>query len=224
MRKILLVLALLALLCFSIVHAQEEQFYSESEAEVDDAVDLDSVQGFNLYNPVNAAPEIRESESESELDESSVEETVNEAPVSEESEAEVDDALDLDSVEQVESEESAAEVDSALNMDELEGVTDAEADAAIDADTKADVAADTKATTQPSTPHKSDFRPWNLSLFAVIFIIFGIVVGLSTVGYVIYKYRSKVKQQQKQLEREQQGALNTLTAEHVDQPYVLHVL
>jgi len=26
------------------------------------------------------------------------------------------------------------------------------------------------------------------------------------------------------MEKEQQGALSTLTAEHVDQPYVLHVL
>jgi uncharacterized membrane protein YciS (DUF1049 family) len=215
MKKLLLVLAILALICVSFVVAQEESEY-DNVAEVDDALDLDNVGEYDMLNfkrwtrTKEDAPETPETP-ESELDEADL--TISEADptINEEAEAEVDDALDLDQVE-----DNEAEVDSALNADvELEGHTDLKADAAI---------ASERAKEQSSSSSHSDFRHWNLSLFAVIFITFGIVVGLSTVGYVIYKYRSKVKKQQKQLEREQQGALNTLTAEHVDQPYVLHVL
>jgi uncharacterized membrane protein YciS (DUF1049 family) len=218
MKKLLLVLAILALLCVStLVVAQEDNEYDV--AEVDDAIDLDEAD-YDGAKPLNPKFKVWKKASDEAVE---TPETPNETELddAEENEAEVDDALDLDEVEQVE-EENVAEVDDALDMDELEGVTDAEADAAIDADIKATESKQTTTTT--SNESHSEFRHWNLSLFAIVFICFGIVVGLSTVGYVIYKYRAKVKKQQKQLEREQQGALNTLTAEHVDQPYVLHVL
>jgi len=177
---------------------EEISNYDEAAYSEDNTADLDEATA-DLDEAEEPTAEVDEASNEVDIDEASNEAELNEYDVENLSEADLDDAVD-----------QIAEVQSAADADNAEAYT------AVDADSES---------ANTDNHHSSGtFRPFNLSLFAVLFIATGIFIGLTTIGYVVFKYRSKQREQQRKMEKEQQGALSTLTAEHVDQPYVLHVL
>jgi len=177
---------------------EEISNYDEAAYSEDNTADLDEATA-DLDEAEEPTAEVDEASNEVDIDEASNEAELDEYDVENLSEADLDDAVD-----------QIAEVQSAADADNAEAYT------AVDADSES---------ANTDNHHSSGtFRPFNLSLFAVLFIATGIFIGLTTIGYVVFKYRSKQREQQRKMEKEQQGALSTLTAEHVDQPYVLHVL
>jgi len=204
MRRVT-VLLLLFLALIALTHLPSRVSSGESDIELDEASDIEGISNYDeaAYNEENTA-DLDEApadvdEATADVDEASNEAELDEYDVENLSEADLDDAV-----------EQIAEVQSAADAD------NAEIESGIDAD---------KDGGNSDSHHSSGtFRPFNLSLFAVLFIATGIFIGLTTIGYVVFKYRSKQREQQRKMEKEQQGALSTLTAEHVDQPYVLHVL
>jgi len=177
---------------------EEISNYDEAAYSEDNTADLDEATA-DLDEAEEPTAEVDEASNEVDIDEASNEAELDEYDVENLSEADLDDAAD-----------QIAEVQSGVDADT------AEINSGIDADGES---------ANNNNHHSSGtFRPFNLSLFAVLFIATGIFIGLTTIGYVVFKYRSKQREQQRKMEKEQQGALSTLTAEHVDQPYVLHVL